>query len=70
MRPGAPRVGKPKVYVSHGTNDGILPVASGRDIIVPALLNDDYDVTDNEFDGNHEVPAAISEAALDWFLDV
>lgn len=26
------------------------------------------DITYNEFDGGHQVPAAISEAALDWFL--
>jgi hypothetical protein len=29
-----------------------------------------YDVTYEEFDGSHNVPAAISESALDWFLGV
>jgi phospholipase/carboxylesterase len=61
-------VGRPPVYVSHGTGDGILPVALSRDNIVPTLQNSGYDVTYEEFDGGHEVPAAISEAALDWFL--
>lgn len=65
-----PIVGKPPVYVSHGTNDGILPVELSRDDIVPTLRGAGYDVTYEEFDGGHEVPAAISESALDWFLGV
>ena len=68
FRPSDPVVGKPLVYVSHGTRDGILPVSSSRDFIVPTLREDGYDVTYQEFDGGHEVPAAISESALDWFL--
>jgi phospholipase/carboxylesterase len=65
-----PLVGKPQIYVSHGTHDSIIPVRASRDFIVPALLDDDYDVTYNEFEGGHEVPAAVSEGALDWFLGV
>ena len=68
LRPSDPVVGKPLVYVSHGTRDGILPVSSSRNLIVPTLREDGYDVTYQEFDGGHEVPAAISESALDWFL--
>jgi phospholipase/carboxylesterase len=67
--PSQPIVGKPKVFVSHGTQDDVLPVTLSRDEIVPALRNSGYDVTYQEFDGGHQVPAAISEAALDWFLD-
>jgi predicted esterase len=37
-------------------------------LIVPELRNAGYDVTYREFDGGHEVPAEISEEALDWFL--
>ena len=65
-----PVVDKPRIYVSHGTSDGILPVTNSRDSIVPSFNKADYDVTFNEFDGGHEVPAEISESALDWFLDV
>ena len=64
----APIVGKPRIYVSHGTADTVLPVATTRDHIVPTLRNAGYDVTYDEFDGGHQVPAAVSEAALDWFL--
>jgi phospholipase/carboxylesterase len=63
-----PPVGKPRVYVSHGTWDNVLPVTTSRNMIVPTLSSTDYDVTYEEFDGGHEVPAAISESALDWFL--
>ncbi len=61
-------VGKPLIYISHGTKDEILPVVGSRLNIVPSLRQDDYDVTYQEFDGGHEVPALISETALDWFL--
>ncbi len=61
---------KPRVYISHGTNDTILSASITREMIVPGLKNSDYDVTFNEFDGGHEVPAAITESALDWFLGV
>ncbi len=66
--PSVPIVGSPAIYVSHGTNDGILPVGASRDVIVPNLRDAGYDVTYEEFNGGHEVPAAISESALDWFL--
>jgi len=68
--PSDPIVGKPRVFISHGTQDTILPVSNTRDVIVPRFQNADYDVTYEEFAGGHEVPAEISEAALDWFLGV
>ncbi len=60
--------GEPRVFVSHGTRDPVLPVRLSRDTIVPTLRRSGYDVTYREFDGGHEVPGVISEAALDWFL--
>jgi phospholipase/carboxylesterase len=68
VRSAEPIVGKPLIYVSHGAADTVLPVTLSRDNIVPAFSNAGYDVTYEEFDGGHEVPAAISESALDWFL--
>ncbi len=61
-------VGDPKIFVSHGRGDPILPVAMTRDRIVPALRRAGYDVTYQEFAGGHEIPAAVFEASLDWFL--
>jgi phospholipase/carboxylesterase len=63
-------VGSPRVFVSHGTSDPVLPVAASRDNIVPTLRGRGYDVTYREFVGGHVVPAEISEAALDWFTGV
>jgi phospholipase/carboxylesterase len=68
--PSEPFFGKPPVYVSHGTNDSVLPLSNTRDIIVPALREADHAVVYQEFDGDHEVPSEISDAALDWFLGV
>jgi phospholipase/carboxylesterase len=70
FRPGEPIVGKPRVYASHGTRDGVLSVTTTRDVIVPTFIESGYDVTFEEFDGGHEVPSEISESALDWFLGV
>jgi len=63
-----PIVGKPPVFISHGTSDPILPFSRTRDDIVPQLRDAGYTVDFREFDGGHTVPADISEAALDWFL--
>jgi predicted esterase len=68
LRLSSSTVGNPRIYVSHGQSDPILPVTASRDSIVPRLREAGYDVTYEEFDGGHEVPAAISESALDWFL--
>lgn len=68
--PAAPVVGQPSAYVSHGTQDAVLPVTHTRNTIVPALRDAGLDVTFQEFDGGHEVPSAISDTALDWFLGV
>jgi phospholipase/carboxylesterase len=61
-------VGRPRVWISHGTQDTVLPFLITQDEIVPALEGENLDVTFQQFDGGHEVPAAISDAALDWFL--
>lgn len=68
-RRSEPVAGQPRIYVSHGTLDGVLPVTVSRENIVPTLRAAGYDVTYEEFDGGHGVPAAISESALDWFLN-
>lgn len=63
-----PLTGHPRIFVSHGTQDPIFAVAGTRDGIVPSLRGEGYDVTYQEFDGAHEVPAPVTEAALDWFF--
>lgn len=65
--PGGRVVGRPRVYVSHGTQDVVLPFTTTRDRIIPTLRNAGYDVTFREFDGGHGVPPEISDGAMVWF---
>jgi predicted esterase len=60
------RHGRPRVFVSHGTGDQILPIDQCSRRIVPALQNDGYAVTYREFDGRHEVPSDIAREAMRW----
>lgn len=61
-------VGKPRVFVSHGTADPVLPIDSCSRQLVPPLRDAGYDVEYREFDGGHTVPPAISDGALGWWL--
>jgi phospholipase/carboxylesterase len=67
--PGRPITGEPRVFVSHGTSDSILPYSRTSTMLVPELEAAGYDVTFVSFDGDHGVPAAISETAIAWFLE-
>ena len=58
--------GRPRVFVSHGTADQILPIDQCSRVIVPRLRAMRYDVTFREFDGRHEMPPAIVREALQW----
>ena len=60
--------GKPRIFVSHGSEDGVLPIAGASDRIVPKLREAGYDVTYRRFRGGHEVSPATSAAAARWFL--
>ena len=58
----------PRIYISHGTQDPVLPVNRCSRRIVPELQRANYDVRYHEFPGLHYVPAMIVREALDWFL--
>lgn len=60
--------GMPRVYISHGTRDAVLPINQCSRRIAPLLDGAGYDVRYHEFDGPHTVPADIASEALDWFL--
>ncbi len=66
--PNDPIVGTPRVFVSHGRSDRVLPVRLSRDAIVPMFEMDGYDIEYLEFDGDHEMPPSVVDSALDWFL--
>jgi predicted esterase len=61
-------VGKPRVFLAHGTRDRVLPISSTSNEIVRKLRAAGYSVTYRKFPGGHEVPATISRAAVRWFL--
>lgn len=58
--------GKPPVWISHGLGDAVLPVNGTSRMIVGQLRVAGYAVDYREFDGGHEVPAAISDGAMAW----
>ena len=61
------QTGSPRVFVSHGTRDGWLPIDSCSRRIVPRLERAGYEVRYREFEGGHVVPPAIAREAASWF---
>ena len=58
--------GTPRVFISHGAADRVLPVDRCSRRLVPRLRALGYATTYAEFDGGHEVPRAIVRRAVDW----
>jgi phospholipase/carboxylesterase len=61
-------VGRPRVYVSHGTGDRVLPIDRCSRRLVPELQRAGYEVTYEEFDGGHVVPPDVLERSLDRLM--
>lgn len=58
----------PKVFISHGVHDEVLPIGPCSRRIVPALETAGYDVEYREFDGGHVVPPDMVDRAIARFL--
>ena len=58
--------GKPRVFVSHGTEDTVIPIDQTSRRIVPRLRKDGYDVNYLEFAGPHLVPREVARGAVEW----
>jgi phospholipase/carboxylesterase len=67
MAPAEPR-GRPCVFVSHGTEDPVLPVERCSRRLVSELRRGGYDTTYQEFDGGHEIAPAVALEAAAWYL--
>lgn len=65
--PMSPR-GAPKVFISHGLEDHILPIDPCSRRIVARLRTAGYPLRYEEFEGEHVIPPGIAQAALDWFV--
>lgn len=63
--PPSRRVGEPRIFVSHGTADEVLPIDRTGRRIAADLEEDGYDVTYVEFEGGHTVPPDILRRAAD-----
>jgi phospholipase/carboxylesterase len=61
------RQGKPRVFVSHGTGDAVLPYDYTAGTIVPSLRRDGYEVEFLPFPTGHGVPSVVGERAFEWF---
>lgn len=59
-------VGQPRVFLSHGTNDAILPIDRCGRPIAAGLHHNGYAVEYIEFDGGHEMPDPIIRASFSW----
>lgn len=65
----AAQQGMPRVFISHGTQDSVLPIERCSRRIVPQLQQAGYDVEYREFNGPHTVPPEIARAAVAWFVN-
>jgi len=58
--------GTPRLFITHGTNDKVLPINDCSRRLVPRLEQAGYPVTYVEFNGPHTVPAEVVEQAATW----
>jgi phospholipase/carboxylesterase len=58
--------GKPRIFISHGTDDNILPIGVTSHLFVPRLKQLGYDVAYEEFQGRHTIPPEILRKAFEW----
>ncbi len=68
MQEPAPSVGRPRVFLGHGTRDTVYSVTGSRARLLPALRNAGYDVTYYEFDGPHFLTPEAAREVLRWLV--
>jgi phospholipase/carboxylesterase len=62
----AETIGAPRIFISHGLRDAVLPIDRCSRRIVPRLESNGYAVTYHEFDGPHTVPAELVAESIAW----
>src|SRR3954463_16027643 len=60
--------GAPRIFISHGVRDEVLPIDPCSRRLVPSLRRAGYDVDYREFPGGHIVPPEMVDAAVARFL--
>lgn len=58
--------GKPSFFISHGTQDNILPIDGCGRRVTNDLRSRGYEVTFREFQGRHEIPGTVMREGLKW----
>jgi len=61
--------GAPRVFMSHGVRDPVLPIDACTRHIAEVLRQDGVEVQCLEFDGLHAVPPGVVEQAMSWWLE-
>jgi phospholipase/carboxylesterase len=63
------QVGQPRVFVTHGTRDAVLPIDRCSRRLVPVLRAGGLDLVYEEFDGGHTVPRELARRAVTWMIE-
>ena len=58
--------GRPRIFITHGVADRVLPIDRCSRRLVPALRGAGYEVTYEEFEGGHVVPPDLTRRAVTW----
>lgn len=58
---------RPRIFVSHGTADRVLPIDRCGRVIRQQLTQAGYDLHYTEFEGGHTVPPEVQREALGWW---
>jgi len=61
--------GKPRIFISHGINDQVMPIDVTSRQFVPRLKKLGYDVTYREYEGRHGVPPEVVREGFEWFAN-
>jgi phospholipase/carboxylesterase len=63
------RHGRPRIWISHGTQDRVLPVERCGRRVAGDLTAAGLDVAYDEFEGGHVITPALVTAALTWWVE-
>jgi phospholipase/carboxylesterase len=64
----AGQTGSPRIFISHGTRDRVLPIDRCSRRIVPQLKRAGYEVLHREFDGGHTISPEAALEAVGWLM--
>jgi predicted esterase len=59
---------RPRIFISHGLSDAVLPIDQTSRKIVPGLRLNGFEVVYREFADGHVVPPEVADEAVEWFV--